>query len=377
MGRYKKRRSSKLLTVLLLLALILAGLVIALRVFDAKGQTPTETEAPQTPEPTVTPAPTPEPTPTPEPVPPRAADAYIAADPLADVPLVLPEGASADNPRAWYYAVLTRILDEYGRCEAEYEGWGLAFATLLDVDGDGADELYLYYVDDDATIAGVKGYKGKVVHEEVWRGKDCIFRHHHWDSSAVEDEELDSDGRALGYAGNRVSLCAAGRVTHLGEERFRAEQLLLGPEGVTDELRVTASFVANSPSAVLDGDLLAAYGLAEGEMRGGAVVNVFTEGTCTQDGETKRFDYHDCLATFTSTYTEAGGLPSDSEIRVLSSGSNSPLDLLVSLRNNVKWGQQLIYADDYIQVYEDAYVRFHWRLSDIDNLLAQLRGSMG
>ena len=127
---------------------------------------------------------------------------------------------------------------------------------------------------------------------------------------------------------------------------------------------------------IRDDNLLAAYGVAEGQMQGGAVMNLFTGGTLTQNGVTEPFDYHTCLATFTSTYTEAGGLPSESGIRVLNPGRDNPLGTLVALQNNVRGGQRLIFADDYVQVYEDFYVRFHWQLSDIDGLLRQLEWSL-
>lgn len=376
MRHVKTRRRGPRLAVLLVLVLILAGIVVALRVFSSPE--PAEPDVPQLDvlERKEAPAPAPDPTPDPEPVMLSAERPFIEADPLADVPLTLPEGASPDNPRAWYYAVLTRILNEYGRCEAEYEGWGLAYANLVDFDGDGAEELYLYYVDDDASVAGVKGYKGKVVHEEIWRGQDCVYRHHHWDSSESADEELDSDGRALCVTGSTVSLCAAGRVTHLGEDRFRAERLSFTPAGISEQ-RVTARFLTNSPSAVLDGELLAAYGLQEGEMQNGAAVSVFSDGTLTIDGMTKDVDFHSGRASFTSTYTEAGGLPTESAIRVRDYDPDGLLETLLSVQSLVRNGQRLIFADDYVQIYEDFYVRFHWVLSDIDNLMLRLERSMG
>ena len=374
--KHVKKRSGPGLAVLLVLALILAGIVISLRVFSASE--PAETDVPQLDvlERSATPAPTPEATAAPEPVMLSTERPFIEADPLADVPLELPEGASPDNLRGWYYAVLTRILNEYGKCEAEYEGWGLAYANLVDFNGDGTEELYLYYVDDDATVAGVKGYKGKVVHEEIWRGQDCIYRHHHWDSNDPADEELDSDGRALCAVGSGVSLCAAGRVTHLGEDRFRAERLSFLPDAISEQ-RVTAHFLTNSPSAVLDNELLAAYGLQEGEMQNGAAVSIFADGTLRRDGETKDVDFHKGRASFTSTYTEAGGLPTESGIRVLDYDPDGLLDTLMSLQSMVRNGQRLIFADDYMQVYEDSYVHFHWVLGDIDSMMLSLERTMG
>ena len=142
--KHVKKRSGPGLAVLLVLALILAGIVISLRVFSAPE--PSETDVPQLDVlmRSETPAPTPEVSAAPEPVMLSAERPFIEADPLADVPLELPEGASPNNLRAWYYAVLTRILNEYGKCEVEYEGWGLAYANLVDFDGDGMEELYLY-----------------------------------------------------------------------------------------------------------------------------------------------------------------------------------------------------------------------------------------
>ncbi len=374
--RHNSSRSGPGLAVLLVLVLILAGIVVTLRVNAA--HEPMETDVPQLDVlmRSETPAPTAEAAAAPEPAPLRTEGPFIEADPLADVPLDLPEGASPDNLRAWYYAVLTRILNEYGRCEAEYEGWGLAYANLVDFDGDGMEELYLYYVDDDAGVAGVRGYKGKVVHEEIWRGKDCIYRHHHWDSSDPADEDLDSDGRALCAIGSGVSLCAAGRVTHLGEDRFRAERLSFTSDSVSEQ-RVTARFLTNSPSAVLDSELLAAYGLREGEMQNGAAVSVFSDGTLTRDGKTKDVDFREGRASFTSTYTEAGGLPTESAIRVQDYDPDGLLDTLVSLRSFVQNGQRLIFADDYIQIYEDSYVHFHWVLGDIDSMMLRLERTMG
>lgn len=374
--RHNSSRSGPGLAVLLVLVLILAGIVVTLRVNAA--HEPMETDVPQLDVlmRSETPAPTAEAAAAPEPAPLRTEGPFIEADPLADVPLDLPEGASPDNLRAWYYAVLTRILNEYGRCEAEYEGWGLAYANLVDFDGDGMEELYLYYVDDDAGVAGVRGYKGKVVHEEIWRGKNCIYRHHHWDSSDPADEELDSDGRALCAIGSGVSLCAAGRVTHLGEDRFRAERLSFTSDSVSEQ-RVTARFLTNSPSAVLDSELLAAYGLQEGEMQNGAAVSVFSDGTLTRDGKTKDVDFREGRASFTSTYTEAGGLPTESAIRVQDYDPDGLLDTLVSLRSFVQNGQRLIFADDYIQIYEDSYVHFHWVLGDIDSMMLRLERTMG
>ena len=376
MRRHSSQRRGAGPAVLLVLLLMIAGVVVSLRVGAARQ--PAETDVPQLDvlERREAPAPTPEATAPPEAAPLSAGRPFVEADPLADVPLTLPEGANPDNVRAWYYAVLSRILSEYGRCEAEYEGWGLAYAQLVDFDGDGMEELYLYYVDDDASVAGVRGYKGKVVHEEIWHGKDCMFRRHHWDSREPADEELDSDGRALCAIGTGVSLCAAGRVTHLGEDRFRAERLSFTQEGIGEQ-RVTARFLTNSPSAVLDGELLAAYGLREGEMQNGAAVSVFADGTLTRDGETRDVDFRSGRAFFTSTYTEAGGLPTESGIHVLDYDPDGLLDTLVSLQSFVRSGQRLIFTDDYIQIYEDSYVHFHWVLSDIDNMMLRLERSMG
>lgn len=97
-------------------------------------------------------------------------------------PSVTSESAQA------YLGVLTGYTGKVGVCTSAVSGPGLAYARLTDFDGDGSDELYLYYIDRDFSqenrqySIGSDGNELWCLHEELWKYdgelKKCFAQEH-------------------------------------------------------------------------------------------------------------------------------------------------------------------------------------------------------
>ena len=74
-----------------------------------------------------------------------------------------------------YLSVLTGYTGRLGVCTSSLEGEGLAYAKLIDLDADGRDELYLYYIDKSFSADTAQysrrddGTELWCLHEEIWR----------------------------------------------------------------------------------------------------------------------------------------------------------------------------------------------------------------
>ena len=92
-----------------------------------------------------------------------AADAASSA--LEKTPPATSPGMPAEQAAA-YYDVLHSIVDRVGVTDEHTDALGLAYAELIDFDGDGNEELYLYYID--KLDADGHHSSNAILHDEVW-----------------------------------------------------------------------------------------------------------------------------------------------------------------------------------------------------------------
>lgn len=73
-----------------------------------------------------------------------------------------------------YYDVLADLSDRVGITEEHYDAAGLAYAELIDFDGDGSQELYLYYIDSrDADGNNIGNDRCLIDEVWAWEGDSC------------------------------------------------------------------------------------------------------------------------------------------------------------------------------------------------------------
>lgn len=105
------------------------------------------------------------------------------------------QALSAEAAQA-YISIISDYTGRYGVCSSTDVGDGLAYATLLDFDGDGQQEMYLYYIDNsflvDSSSDAVNntGETLYCLHEELWRfdGQlQCCFSQQHYAGGDMED----------------------------------------------------------------------------------------------------------------------------------------------------------------------------------------------
>ena len=236
-----------------------------------------------------------------------------SVSPLPSEQPLTPEQALA------YYNLLFGLLNDRGRCTSSSKGPGVAYADLLDFDGDGSKELYLYYLDQDhgeeyATYYyPIKGYINWCLHEQVykWNGNSAekVFDQMH--SNDGSRAGRDTNGRILYEEGGVCYLCDKWGVEQQGSDDLILDMLCLRGNSFKSSLEVRENFFLPyvgfeaTESSFFAGDelrpIVEAYGLptsvTDEEMQaldGPLFQAIFTDGYISYDGVKKDFTYNDC-----------------------------------------------------------------------------------
>lgn len=272
---------------------------------------------------------------------------------------------SSESAQA-YIGVLTGYTGKLGICSSETSGEGLAYARLTDLDGDGENELYLYYIDqsfpeDSKQYAvGETGEALYCLHEELWKWDgeliNCYTQEHFYNSAAPT--ELNSKGRWLYSDEGNERL--ASWYSNIDENGFTNQYLTLYAlsEGTLDtECEASAKFVtANAANQLYDGYIIESdeyYGTENSRFDD---IGYFVEGAVKTDERRESYTYEDCLALSdlnTSDIIPIGDWDEESPVAILKNFFDAKKES----------GVQLIYNNG---------STLAWQLSDINTLLSDL-----
>lgn len=105
------------------------------------------------------------------------------------------QALSSESAQA-YISIISDYTGRFGVSSSNQTGEGLAYAALIDFDGDGRQELYLYYIDSNFSADSIAfsvneaGEPLRCLHEELWRydGQlQCCFTQEHYIGGDLED----------------------------------------------------------------------------------------------------------------------------------------------------------------------------------------------
>lgn len=105
------------------------------------------------------------------------------------------QALSSESAQA-YISIISDYTGRFGVSSSNQTGEGLAYAALIDFDGDGRQELYLYYIDSNFSADSIAfsvneaGEPMRCLHEELWRydGQlQCCFTQEHYIGGDLED----------------------------------------------------------------------------------------------------------------------------------------------------------------------------------------------
>lgn len=105
------------------------------------------------------------------------------------------QALSSESAQA-YISIISDYTGRFGVSSSNQTGEGLAYAALIDFDGDGRQELYLYYIDSNFSADSIAfsvneaGEPMRCLHEELWRydGQlQCCFTQEHYIDGDLED----------------------------------------------------------------------------------------------------------------------------------------------------------------------------------------------
>ncbi len=105
------------------------------------------------------------------------------------------QALSSESAQA-YISIISDYTGRFGVSSSNETGEGLAYAALIDFDGDGRQELYLYYIDSSFSADSIAfsvneaGEPMHCLHEELWRYDGqlhCSFAQEHYVGGDVEN----------------------------------------------------------------------------------------------------------------------------------------------------------------------------------------------
>lgn len=263
-----------------------------------------------------------------------------------------------------YIGLLTGYTGKLGVCQAASGSEGLAYVRLIDFDGDGQYELYLYYIDKNFSEESAQyavsetGEALFCLHEELWKWNgtltNCFTQEHFYNSAAPT--ELNSKGRWLiNDDGNERLALWYSNIDENGYTNQYLTLYTLSDSVLETEYEVSAMFVAaNAARERRDGYLLEEYYGTENSQFDD--VGYFVEGAVKSGERRESFTYEDCLALSdlnTSDIVPIGDWDADSPVAILKDFYDK----------RTESGTQLIYNNG---------TALSWQLSDINSLLSEL-----
>lgn len=262
-----------------------------------------------------------------------------------------------------YLGVLTGYTGKSGVCSAASDGPGLAYANLIDLDADGYDELYLYYIDKEFSEANAQysrkedGTELWCLHEELWRYdgelKKCYEAEHFHTGTP---SSANSEGRWLLDNNGRAQL--ASWHSDVDENGYINQYLTiyeLSGDSLEPGCEVTATFVvANQAKYMAEGYAIENYYGTDNALFD-SIAYFFEGAVKTPDGR-EGYSYTDCQALADLSTSDIVPLDDYEE--------DNPVSLLKYFYDARRdGGQQLIYFNG---------EKLAWELSDINYMLSSL-----
>ena len=265
-----------------------------------------------------------------------------------------------------YIGVISDYTGRYGVCTSQTDGQGLAYAALLDFDGDGQSEMYLYYVDqnfseDNQAIShDDNGQALLCVHEELW-GWDgeikLLYSQDHCTGGSTEDGT--GAGRWIIADGAKQLLVSWYSYT---DENGYINQILknyaLIDGELTESVEASGMFVvANAANQRRDGYLIEEYyGTDSAHFDD---VGYFVEGAVTDDEGRKSCTYE--------TYQALLDIGTSDIVPLNDSDETSPVAILKDSYDARKQTQQLIIPEGL-----NGSGTIAWQCSDINEFISNL-----
>lgn len=262
-----------------------------------------------------------------------------------------------------YLSVLTGYTGRLGVCTSSIDGEGLAYARLIDLDADGHDELYLYYIDKSFSAENAQysrrddGTELWCLHEEIWRYDGELKKCHeqeHFHTGAPSS--VNTTGRWLVDDEGRYELVSWH--SYVDENGYINQYLdiyALDGEEFTTSYEVSANFVvANQARHMAEGYAIENYyGTDNAQFDS---IAYFFEGA-VRDGKAREgYSYTDCQALAdlsTSDIVPLDDYPEDNPITMLK--------YYYDVRQD--GGTQLIYFNG---------SGLAWEVSDVNTMLSTL-----
>lgn len=262
-----------------------------------------------------------------------------------------------------YLSVLTGYTGRLGVCTSSIDGEGLAYARLIDLDADGHDELYLYYIDKSFSAENAQysrrddGTELWCLHEEIWRYDGELKKCHeqeHFHTGAPSS--VNTTGRWLVDDEGRYELVSwHSDVDENGYINQYLDIYALDGEEFTMSYEVSANFVvANQARHMAEGYAIENYyGTDNAQFDS---IAYFFEGAVRAGKAREGYSYTDCQALAdlsTSDIVPLDDYPEDNPITMLK--------YYYDVRQD--GGTQLIYFNG---------SGLAWEVSDVNTMLSTL-----
>lgn len=262
-----------------------------------------------------------------------------------------------------YLSVLTGYTGRLGVCTSSIDGEGLAYARLIDLDADGHDELYLYYIDKSFSAENAQysrrddGTELWCLHEEIWRYDGELKKCHeqeHFHTGAPSS--VNTTGRWLVDDEGRYELVSwHSDVDENGYINQYLDIYALDGEEFTTSYEVSANFVvANQARHMAEGYAIENYyGTDNAQFDS---IAYFFEGAVRAGKAREGYSYTDCQALAdlsTSDIVPLDDYPEDNPITMLK--------YYYDVRQD--GGTQLIYFNG---------SGLAWEVSDVNTMLSTL-----
>ncbi len=218
-------------------------------------------------------------------------------------PRAVESGVSVEAAQA-YIGVLSDYVGHYGVCSSSEGEKGVAYASLLDFDADGKQEMYLYYIDNafspenETYRYSSDGKERLCLHEELWQydgALSLVFSQEHCAGASAEDGTGAARWLCESAAGGYDILTWYGFTDENGYINHSSKRYEL-INGALDKTEETAAMfvVANEAKHRRDGYLIEEYyGTDNAHFDD---VAYFTEGAVITDSGRKAYNYEQCQA---------------------------------------------------------------------------------
>lgn len=262
-----------------------------------------------------------------------------------------------------YIGVVSDYTGRFGVCASESGEGGLAHAELIDFDGDGQQEMYLYYIDksfspeNDIYRVSAAGEEQWCLHEQLWcyDGElKLVYEQEHCALAAVDSVEGSSRWLCVGTDG-RTRIFSWYSYTDENGYINHSSMVYALSDGELSTLNETTGIfvVANEVKHRRDGYLVEEYYGTDNSHFDD--IAYFVEGAITTaDGRTS-YNYEQCQAILDIGTADVVPLNSDS--------SDTPVAKLAEAYSARELGTQVIAAND---------GTLTWAVNDVNAFLSML-----